>query len=413
MSGQATKVENLTPDAYKALYEIIRVILRMPQTASALQEIVRLARPVFVFDNIILYELGDDHKLKPTYARSVGRGRSAEADMVWGEVIAREIIQAGEIIEEEHQITDEKHDRLKHPFFLGFPIKRNCQITGALIFIRFGGPPYLPEQIQLASLIVEHVEQLVERRYLAERVATLEAERQLDHLQENFVAAVSHDLRTPLGFIKGYVTTLLREDAQWDSKTSNEFLSIIDDETDRLTELINNLLDSSRLQTGTLPIDPQPVQLGALLRDFVQRVSSGNYNLQFCTEIDLSPHTILLDTSRIIQVLDNLVVNADKYAPGSTLTFGLTWESNQALITVRDTGPGVAPEYLEDIFQRFYRVRLSAGGVQGAGLGLFICRQIVGAHQGKIIAESVLGEGLTYYIYLPCDDSFTESATQG
>lgn len=404
MSGQAAKIENLSLEANKALYEIIRVILRMPETVSALKEIVRLARPVFIFDNIVLYELKPDQTLVPTYARSVGRGRSAEADMAWGEVVAREIIQTENIIKKDPQIKDEKHDRLDRPFFLGFPIERNQQITFALVFIRFGGPPYLPEQIQLAELIVEHVEQLIEHRYLTERVAALEAERQLDRLQENFVAAVSHDLRTPLGFIKGYATTLLREDARWDSKTRHEFLSIIDDETDRLTELIDNLLDSSRLQMGTLPVDPQPVQVGAILRDYVQRVSSGNYNLQIRTEIDPSPKTLLLDTSRMIQVLDNLVVNADKYAPGSTLTLSLAWKSNYAIIKVQDTGPGVAPEHLKHIFKRFYNARPSTGEVQGVGLGLFICEQIVSAHEGKIFAESVLGQGLTINIYLPYDN---------
>lgn len=412
MSGQETKAENLSLEAYKALYKIIRVILQMPKTVSALQEIVRLARPVFIFDNIILYELEIDQTLAPTYARSVGRGRSTEDDMVWGEAIAREIIQAGEIVEKEHQTSDIKPNRLNQQYYLGFPIKKNQQITGALVFIRFGGPPYLPEQIQLAGLIVEHVEQLLERRYLVERVTTLEVERQFDRLQENFVATVSHDLRTPLGFIKGYVTTLMREDAQWDAETRHEFLAIIDDESDRLTELIDNLLDSSRLQTGTLPIDPQPVQVGALLRDFIQRASNGNYNLQFRTEIDPSARSICIDAGRIIQVLDNLVGNAAKYAPGSTLTISLTWEAQQAHISVRDTGPGVAPEHIEYIFKRFYRVRPSDGDARGTGLGLFICKQIVAAHHGKIVAESVFGQGLAFHIYIPCDDFLSESTTQ-
>jgi signal transduction histidine kinase len=413
MPERTTVVDNLSIEAYKALYEIIRVILRMPKTVSALQEIVQIARPVFIFDNIVLYELKTDHTLEPTYARSVGRGRSIEADMGWGESIAREITQTGEIVEKKHITNNAIDDRLNQQYHLGFPIKKDHKLGGALVFIRFGGPPYLSEQIQLAGLIVEQVEQLLERRYLVERVASLEAERRLDRLQEDFVAAVSHDLRTPLGFIKGYVTTLLREDAKWDSSTQNEFLSIIDDETDRLTELIDNLLDSSRLQAGILPIDPQPVQLHALLRDFVQRVSSGNYNLTFCTEIDLSPHNSCVDAGRMIQVLENLVVNAAKYAPGSKITLSLTWDEDQAHIILRDTGPGVGPEHIEEIFKRFYRVQPLQGKVRGTGLGLYICRQIITAHHGKIFAESELGQGLTIHIHLPCSDSFSEATIQG
>lgn len=413
MPERKTIIDNLSIEAYKALYEIIRVILRMPKTVSALQEIVQIARPVFIFDNIVLYELKTDHTLEPTYARSVGRGRSIEADMGWGESVAREITQTGKIVEKKHITNNAIDDRLNQQYHLGFPIMKDQELGGALVFIRFGGPPYLSEQIQLAGLIVEQVEQLLERRYLMERVASLEAERRLERLQEDFVAAVSHDLRTPLGFIKGYVTTLLREDAQWDSSTQIEFLSIIDDETDRLTELIDNLLDSSRLQAGILPIDPQPVQLHALLRDFVQRVSSGNYNLTFNTEIDPTPHNFRLDAGRIIQVLENLVVNAAKYAPESRITLSLTWDEDQAHIILQDTGPGVAPEQIKDIFKRFYRVQPTNGKVRGTGLGLYICRQIITAHHGKIFAESELGQGLTIHIHLPCSDSFNEATKQG
>ncbi|MBE9523595.1 MAG: GAF domain-containing protein [Chloroflexi bacterium] len=412
MSVRETKVETLSLEAYKALYEIIRVILRMPKTVSALQEIVQIARPVFIFDNIVLYELKSGQSLEPTYARSVGRGRSSGADMAWGETIAREITQKGEIVEKKLFVNDASDNRLNQQFYLGFPIKRNQELSGALVFIRFGGPPYLSEQIQLAGLISEQIEQLLERRYLVERVATLEAERQFDRLQEDFVAAVSHDLRTPLGFIKGYVTTLLREDAQWDAKTRIEFLSIIDDESDRLTELIDNLLDSSRLQAGILPIEPQAIQLDTLLRDFVQRVSSGKFNLSFHTEIDDSPCSIYIDAGRIIQVLDNLVVNAAKYAPGSTLTLNLKWEENLAHITLRDDGPGIAPEHIDDIFKRFFRIKNTDGKVQGTGLGLYICRQIIAAHDGKIFAESELGKGMVFHINLPCDNSFRESTSQ-
>jgi len=406
MPERKTTVDKLSIEAYKALYEIIQVILRMPKTVSALQEIVQIARPVFIFDNIVLYELKADHTLEPTYARSVGRGRSIEADMGWGESVAREITQTGKIVEKKHITNNAIDDRLNQQYHLGFPIMKDQELGGALVFIRFGGPPYLSEQIQLAGLIVEQVEQLLERRYLMERVASLEAERRLERLQEDFVAAV-------LGFIKGYVTTLLREDAQWDSSTQIEFLSIIDDETDRLTELIDNLLDSSRLQAGILPIDPQPVQLHALLRDFVQRVSSGNYNLTFNTEIDLSPHNSCVDAGRMIQVLENLVVNAAKYAPGSKITLSLTWDEDQAHVILRDTGPGVAPEHIEDIFKRFYRVQPLHGKVKGTGLGLYICRQIITAHHGKIFAESELGQGLTIHIHLPCSDSFSEATRQG
>ena len=112
-----------------------------------------------------------------------------------------------------------------------------------------------------------HVAQLFEHDQLVQRVVSLEAERRLDRLQEDFIATVSHELLTPLGFIKGYATTLLRADATWDENTRSEFLTIIDEEADRLRELIENLMNSSRLQAGTLRLTYQPVRLDTFLKE--------------------------------------------------------------------------------------------------------------------------------------------------
>nr|MBC8503783.1 hypothetical protein [Chloroflexota bacterium] len=247
----------------------------------------------------------------------------------------------------------------------------------------------------------EHVEKLLERQLLVERVAALEAERRLDRLQEHFVSTVSHELRSPLGFIKGYATTLLRDDTQWDLQTRREFLTIIDEESDRLTEIIDNILDSSRLQSGTLPMDFQEVRLAKILGDFVQRMMAGDFELDIQTDFKEPLNTINADPARLVQVLDNLLNNAAKYAPGSVVTLSLDWEAERAHIMVRDTGPGIPKIHLEDIFKRFYRLPEHRNKASGTGLGLYICNQIIQAHGGNIFAESALGEGMVVHIYLP------------
>ncbi|MBM3144661.1 MAG: hypothetical protein FJ010_06750 [Chloroflexi bacterium] len=403
--GIDLQTEQLLPEEYKSLYQIGRVIIQEHDVATALREIFRLARPAFIFDNIVLYDRQEDRKLIPTYARSLGRGRSKEADMDWGETTAREVMQTGKMVMRreilENELNSAHDERLNQRDFLGLPLQAKDEISKALVFIRFGGPPFLQKQIYFAWLIAEHVEKLLERRQLVERVAALEAERRLGHLQEQFISTVSHELRSPLGFIKGYATSLLRDDVEWDPQTRREFLTIIDEESDRLTEIIDNILDSSRLQSGTLPMNFQEVLLAKMLEVFVQRVKVGSFDLEISSNIERSPEIILADSARLVQVLDNLINNAEKYAPGSVVTISLNWEAERAHITVRDTGPGVPKEHLEDIFKRFYRLPEHRANVSGTGLGLYICSQIIQAHDGEIMAESALGEGMVVHIYLP------------
>jgi len=405
MAIDLQKIDALGVEELRAVYGISRIVLQTADSITALQEIIRLSRPVFIFDNIVIYQIRDGQTLEPTYARSVGRGRSAEADMAWGEAVAHEVMDTQQkVIRSEEigkKLDDRMLDRLRLRDYLGLPLEINDQQVGALVFIRFGGPPYLPEQIDLATFIAEHVTQLLERQHLIEQIVRLEAEHRFDRLQEDFVATVSHDLRSPLGFIKGYATSLLREDAKWDPGTRREFLTIIDEEADRLAALIDNLLDSSRLQSGTLKMDFQPIRLEALLVDAAQRAEVRKYNIKLHLDFSPTQNRVWGDPIRLMQVFDNLLTNANKYAPGSDVTIGLVWESDFAHILVSDTGPGIQPEHLNHIFKRFYRVSKDSGPERGTGLGLYICQEIIHAHQGEIVAQSKLGMGTSIHIRLP------------
>ncbi len=404
MNESSKDIGALQPNELEIVYAISRAVASSETTEKVLDEIVHLVRTVFIFDNMVLYtRTADGNGLEPTYARAIGRGRTHEADLAWGEVTAHEVYQNHANVMRFEEVNGAPADRTNIRLSLGLPLNMDAQVFGALVFIRFGGPQYLPPQVHLAEFIAQHIAQLMERRTLVERVADLEARRRLDSLQTDFIATISHELLTPLGFIKGYATTLLREDIQWDDTTRREFLTIIDEESDRLHELIEDLLDSSRLQSGTLRMSFQPLRLETFLRDISMRTRSHHENQEIELIIDTPGLQTQADPSRLAQVFDNILHNAFKYAPGSPIRIKLERTDDRVHIAIQDFGPGIAPQHLEHLFQRFYRVPDNNTTVRGSGLGLYICRKIIQAHQGEISAESQVGQGTTFHIYLPLE----------
>ena len=201
----------LRPNELEAVYAISRAVAQAVDIDPALDEIIHLTRSVFIFDNMVIHMSNDSGMLEPVYARVVGRGRSAEADLAWGEATAQDAYRSVQTTLDHEDLEGWQQDRLAIRDFLGLPLRTGEGLMGALVFGRFGGPAFTPDQILLAEFIASHIAQLMGRRKLVEHIANLEAERKLTQLQSDFIATVTHELCTPLGFIKGYATTLLSE----------------------------------------------------------------------------------------------------------------------------------------------------------------------------------------------------------
>ena len=379
--------------------KLMKVLNERGDARAIVEKFLTALRREFVFDNVAAYlQDANTGTLEIVYARAVGRAKDAEADAAWGENIAAQVMAKNRLLIQEPETISSTEDRIKQAFLLGLPIRMDGAVNGALVFVRFGGPEYTDEHITLATLGSELLSMLFERRLWQKRNDELGELKQHMQLQDDFVSTISHELRTPLGFIKGYSTSLLREDTSWDAETQREFLTIIDEEADHLSLLIENVLESARLQSKTLPLRFQPLRLDAVLRDVSARIRARYKELDVSLDLDSST-AIHADGVRIAQVFENMFTNAVKYAPGAAIIVGLKQVGKSLIVTFTDNGPGIPAESLPLIFERFYRVRTDKA--TGTGLGLFICKQIIEAHRGKIWAESNPGQGTTFFIELP------------
>ena len=378
---------------------LMKIVNERGDARTLVEKFLAELRREFVFDNVAAY-LHDDETdlLEIVYARAIGRAKNAEADAAWGDTVAAQVMEKERLLIQEPEDISSTDDRVRQAYLLGLPLRLDGSVKGALVFIRFGGPAYTDDHITAASLGAELLTILFERRAWRSANNELNELRQQIQLQDDFVSTISHELRTPLGFIKGDSTSLLREDTSWDAETQKEFLTIIDEEADRLSLLIENVLESARLQSKTLPLRFQPLRLDAVLRDVSTRIRSRYKELDVSLDLQFST-TTQADGVRIAQVFENLFTNAVKYAPGSSIIVGLKEVGQSLIVSFTDNGPGIPSESLPLVFDRFYRVRNEKA--TGTGLGLYICKQIIEAHRGKIWAESTPGQGTTFFIELP------------
>jgi signal transduction histidine kinase len=266
------------------------------------------------------------------------------------------------------------------------------------------------EDATILKGVADQLAVAIENTHLIVEAAETRALREANRLKDEFMSMVSHELRTPLASIKGYSRTLLARDADWDDETRNEFLTIISDESDRLTELVENLLEMTRIEGGRLRVMPEPVLLGRFCNEVVNRVSIQYPGIKFESDVSDRLPMVEADPRRVEQVLVNLLQNAATYsraevirvsAAADAILDGGNWG---VVISVADNGIGIAPEHLPRLFDKFYRVdagKSQEGEAAGTGLGLAIAKALVEAQGGRIWVTSTVGKGTTFHFTLP------------
>jgi two-component system phosphate regulon sensor histidine kinase PhoR len=269
------------------------------------------------------------------------------------------------------------------------------------------GPNDLERLERLASrvgLVLSNAQLLAQERQTVERL------RQLDSMKSDFVAVTSHELRTPLTSVVGFIKTLRRPDISLDRADIQEFLEIVDRQSERLTRLVEDLLLTARIESGTIDLQMDSVDIGRVLEESLDVFESAKERVQLAVQPDLP--SVVTDGYRLVQIARNLIENALKFSPeDSSVRVTVVRDGESILLEVADRGAGISAEDLPNVFERFHQVGDPLDRhVQGLGLGLYIVRNIVDALNGSIDVRSAVGEGSTFSVRLPFVSAQSASA---
>lgn len=241
------------------------------------------------------------------------------------------------------------------------------------------------------------------------------ASRREEQQRADFISTASHEMRTPVAAIEGYLALALNEKVAKIDPKARSFLEKAHESTQHLGKLFQDLLTSAKAEDGRLVNHPTVVEMGEFLEQLSDSLRFAAEKRGLLTDFSMGAdggkgaervirplYYALADADRLREVITNLFDNAVKYTPAGKISLGITGNAEVIQIYVRDTGPGIAPEDVQHLFQKFYRVDSSATrNIGGTGLGLFICRKIIELYKGRIWVESQLGQGSTFYINLP------------
>ena len=281
----------------------------------------------------------------------------------------------------------------------GWPLSQHAQLYVEGDLLRFDNNASVPVGITYAP----HFSETGALQNIIVSLRDITRFRQADELKSTFISVISHELKTPVALIKGYASTLQLQDADWDSEIVQESLAIIEEETDRLAELIENLLDASRFEAGGFKINRSDISLPNMAKKVCERFATQTEkHIIDCAFPDDFP-VVLADENRIRQVLNNLVSNAIKYSPEGHIHISGEEKFNEAIVSVTDNGPGIDPNDIPLVFDRFYRSPENSRQTKGAGLGLYLTRSIVEAHGGRIWVDTGYDDGARFQFSLPLD----------
>jgi K+-sensing histidine kinase KdpD len=397
-------------DQLEAVNRVARALGSSLEQDEAFQRFLREVRNVFEFERlaIVLVEgeeavvmANSGREEEKLYPRGTARpvAGSIVADVVAsGQTIARGDMHVSPRFPEERELAAiGLRSRVVAPLAVG------SNALGILSVSREEPDGFSEDEAELISLLARQVAAAVQniRLYTAERSAAEEL-RRLSALRADFVSLVSHELRAPMASVIGCATTLRQRWRELTAEQRESFLALIEQETGRLSVLIGDVLDTSRIEAGTFTYVFSEVDLGELVREISSMVELANDEVTVTAHVHEPLPAVRADRDRVRQLLLNLLSNAAKYTvAGDEIEVRAAAEDGSVVVSVRDHGPGIAPEQQRLIFEKFGRVNTGGRSKPGAGLGLFIASSIAEAHGGTLDVRSETGAGATFTFRLP------------
>ena len=396
-------------DVLEAANRCARALSSSLELERAFEAFIREVRGLMPFDRmaIVLGESGvaqvmavagaGSDEVLPAGSGAPIHGTLLEEILRTNQTIYRRDMTAADYPEEDEFLALGLHCRLATPLLQG------ARSIGMLSLVRREVDAFSEEEIELAGLLGRLVASAVQniRAYGAER-KTVEELRRLSALRADFVSLVSHELRTPMAAVIGAARTLQQRWRELSPEHRESFLDLIAGETNRLADLIGDVLDTSRIEAGTFSFRFAEVDLGRLVTDAVATAQVSQDEVQLRADVRPPLPEIRGDGERLRQVLTNLIDNAIKYSPaGAEVEVRAYQEDGLVRIDVRDSGPGIAKDDQKLIFEKFGRVTGSGATRPGTGLGLFIARSIAEAHGGALDVDSAPDQGSTFTLELP------------
>ena len=271
-----------------------------------------------------------------------------------------------------------------------------------------GGLDYITKPVEMNILLlkVKTFYRIYEQsRRLNEMQQTLleeiEIRKDAERKKDEFISVASHELKTPLTSIKGYLQLLERSIDKGDGVVVKKQLNKVQHQVEKLNTLVADLLDISKIENGELKFNKKEFSIDELLDNLIETLQQTNPDFTITKSASVGIN-IFADEMRVEQVIVNFVTNAIKYSPGTNEIEAIVKICDDRIyIAIRDHGIGVPPEHLKNVFDKFYRAEETSLRFQGLGIGLYISRQIIERHGGEIGVKSVSGEGSEFYFYLP------------
>lgn len=383
------------------LYDLSRLIIATPSTAETLAAICERVLQTFAVESCAVL-LPQDGRLVP----AVARGRASGQATAYERRAAEEAFAGGTIV-------FLGRDGRRRPRIVGIPDRRVPVVdlplrvadgtVGVLEVVgTLSTQVFTEDELRLLEAFADITALAVDRDRLLREATRAQALQEADQLKSALLSAVSHDLRTPLTTIVASASGLLQPDVDWDDDARRQFLVQIEEQALRLTRLVDNLLDLSRIEGGALRPDRDWYDVRELLEDVLAGMEP--VTSRHPIELDVAPDTgaAVFDRIHIEQVVRNLLENAAKFSPaGAAIRLSARRADGGIEIAVEDHGPGIPAEEWERVFEAFYRAPGTARRARGAGLGLAICKGLVEANGGHVRIEAATAGGARFVVTLP------------